>query len=545
MSDPTSAGHGRRSAARTLTARHDGALLAHTKLLCRDERSARALADEVFAEVLDAVRRGVGPRHAWRPHLLATARRTAARWADTGRADLLAPGFTAWLHAIPCPPGLVPCAETALLTAEENSPALQVFQRLPESLQVDLWRDLERPAEPGASWSTTGVPSERQRLFDAYVQFRALHTPRRDCRQLTARLGDAVRRGDPSDRVLTGHLERCPDCARTWAELTAIHSWDRPAILEALLLWTGAQAPAASAPAIPAPRPAMVPAPRPAEGAGPLLPAPGTPPEQPPTTGSRRERPSDRAILLGLVALGLGVLTISAATLAPDAPDPLVPAPVLPAPRTTPPSPSPSPSPSPPPSLPSRPASSPSRAAPPSAPSPGSAAPDPSPSTGSSVPSATGSPSGAHLVNRRTGLCVTAGSGDGAGVRLTACTGDDAQRWQFVSSGGAGLQQIRAAAGGRCLDGTTGGGNRVAVVLRECRADRREQLWNVVPDKNPADFRLAFAPQVAASDYADHLLGPADIWPGPAADGSALVHQPNYYNKADFLFTLAPPTGSP
>ncbi|MGW6918008.1 RICIN domain-containing protein [Kitasatospora sp. NPDC054939] len=229
--------------------------------------------------------------------------------------------------------------------------------------------------------------------------------------------------------------------------------------------------------------------------------------------------------MIGLIVLGLAVLTVAAAARPMPSPAPVPSA-------TSVPSAVPFPSPSP---------VRPTDPSPPTPAATGAAttAGEPGPPTKSATltPSPTRRPGGLRLVNLRTGLCVTPGDSDS--VRLATCTGADSQHWQFLDADGDGLHQVRNAAGGRCLDGTTTGGNTVTVVLRDCRPDHREQLWKPVPDRNPAALRLHFAPQATSSDYADHLLGPADIWPGPAKAGSPLVRQPNYYNKDDFLFTAS------
>ncbi|MEU6238948.1 RICIN domain-containing protein, partial [Kitasatospora sp. NPDC047058] len=466
---------------------------------------------------------------------IAAARNAAAGWADSGRVAMLAPGFLTWLHGIPGTDGVVPYARAAAV-AERNSPALQAFRRLPETLRANLWRHLEEPPAPTAGPSaadTVLAPSVRivRGFFDTYLQFYALHTPRRDCRQLVARLGDAVRRDTWDDRTLERHLTRCPHCARARAELTAVHTWQRPVLLEALLLWTGDDPGPGPEPAATTPAPAT--AARPA--ARPPLPVHvlrDAPQQAAPGAARPRPRPSDKTFMIGLLLLGV-VTVAAAAAAAPNRPAPAAaaaqPTPP-PVPTAAPPSVRPVDPPSTQPSVPPSPTAPPTPA--PSSPAPGRSAP-----AGASTPSPTGPPTGLRLVNLRTGLCVSPGTGEGAGLRLATCTGGDAQRWQFLGGNGDGLYRIRNTAGGRCLDGTTDGGNTVGVVLRECRTDRREQLWTVAPDRNSAGFRLHFAPRVTSSDYGDHLLGPGDIWPGPAKDGSPLVHQPNYYDKDDFLFT--------
>ncbi|WP_354638228.1 RICIN domain-containing protein [Kitasatospora camelliae] len=539
MSDPADlppdAERTRREAARTLIARHHEALLAYTRRLCRDERDAQRLADEVFADTLDAARSGTGPTHAWRPHLLAAARRAAAGWADTGQGARLAPDFAAWLQRLVRTNPEVSSARAAIVSAERDSVAFQAFRQLPEPLQADLWRQLEAPAaedspdRPTADTQADPPPHRLvQDLFDTYLQVYAATAPRRECRQLVARLGDAVRRGDTGDPALEAHLARCPECAHARSELVAVRTWQRPVLRDALLLWTGDPGPEPS-------EAALMPLPPTALRAEPPVPGPSAGPrERPPATERRPRRPSRRAIGLGAAALlvGLVLVTVPQASWGPRQPElrlgaaqPLgVPADPLPL------------SPSPPSRTPEA--------------DPGPASPTatgPSPSASPTRPGAAATAAGAtpspsrltpdfRLVNQRSGLCVSPGDRTGAGVRLATCTGGDAQRWQFLR-GGDGAYQIRNAAGGSCLDGTTEGGNLVTVILRECRTDRPEQRWKVVVDQKAGAFRLFFVPKVPSSDYPDHLLGPTDIWPGPAKDGTSLVHQPNYYLKDDFLFT--------
>ncbi|MEV6212529.1 RICIN domain-containing protein [Kitasatospora sp. NPDC051914] len=539
MSDPAAdplpdVEHVRRPAAPLLTTRHNDALVAYARRLCRDEQAAQELAEEVFTATLESAPRGTGPAQARPPQLLAAARHTAAAWADTGRIALLSPGFAAWLRTLRRTHLLAPCARAAVTAAEENAALLQVFRKLPDTLQADLWHSLEDATGPTGPPSTAGAPTAElphpeavQRFYGAYLRHYVAHAPRRNCRQLVARLGDTVRR-DTGDDALDLHLGRCPDCARARADLTVIHTWQRPALREALLLWTGDHEPepegTAVLPATPTGPPPSAPQP------GPPVPVPPPAvPDDPAATGTPSRRPSDRTVRLGLCVLGLGVLTVAAATVAPHRAAPTAAAP-------PPPSASPAVSRATPPPVPSPTAPVPS--------TPATPAPDDnSPASGSPTaddappPSPTPRIAAFRLVNVRTGLCVSPDGQDGAGVHLATCDGSVSQRWRFPRSSSDGLLQVRNAADGRCLDGTTEGGNVVTVVLRECRADRREQLWRAVGSKGSAAFRLHFAPCVAKSDYTDHLLGPGDIWPGPAEAGSPLVHQPNYYDKDDFLFT--------
>ncbi|MEU2632533.1 RICIN domain-containing protein, partial [Kitasatospora sp. NPDC007106] len=422
--------------------------------------------------------------------------------------------------------------------------------------------DAAEPAPPPPTVDAPGAelpqPDPVQRFYSAYLRYYVAHAPRRDCRQLAARLGDTVRRGIGDD-TLDRHLAKCTACTRARADLTAIHTWQRPALLEGLLLWTGdhepepgdtavlplpptGTVPATPPPGLPVPPPPPVP-PTPAAPSTPAaplpLPVPRTPPvpltppsvqHRPAPAANPLRRPSDRTIRLALLALGLGILTMAAANISPHRTEPTAATPARPSPSPTTLRATPPPDPSPTALAPSTPATPTTDGNSPS-PAPGSPtaqdAPPPSPTP--RIPAF-------RLVNVRSGLCVSPDGGDAAGVHLATCDGSASQRWQFPLNSG-GLLQVRNAADGRCLDGTTQGGNVVTVVLRACLTDREEQLWKSVPNQTNTAFRLHFAPCVTKSDYPDHLLGPGDIWPGPAEVGSPLVHQPNYYAKDDFLFT--------
>ncbi|MQS16144.1 hypothetical protein F7Q99_28920 [Streptomyces kaniharaensis] len=533
----------RLQAARELTARHYAAVLAYAHLLCRDQHIARELAGEAFAETLEAAFSGMGPTHAWRPHLLAATRRTAALWADTDRRTALSPGFLDWLQSLPLPDPASPCASITNAAAEENSFTLQAFWRLPGAWQAGLWQSLEQPADPEERAPSPDLPTALlppihlvQGFYDAYLQRYAARTPR-DCRMLTARLGDSVRRGTLQDRELELHLTRCPGCSHARTELIAIHTWQRPSLLEALLLWTGNPSPAtaditilpsrgqAQLPCVQAPQPRQMTHPI---GAGDRKPVPSG------KRTIRRPAPSNKTIAIGLTVLGLSVLAAAAAAVTANRPAPPAAAPQPPPP----------PSPSPTTAQVTAPATSPATAP---ATSPAAAplgipavAPGRSETATANIPSASPSsqPAGFRLVNAVTGLCVGPDD-DNVGIRLQTCTRTGLQTWQLLRTDTDGLYQLRHTATGQCLDGTTTGGNTVPVTLQPCRpaAEHREQLWKPGPDKVPAAFRLYFAPPVASSDYGTHLLGPTDVWPGPPRNGSPLVHQPNYYNKDYFLFT--------
>ncbi|MFF7633154.1 RICIN domain-containing protein [Kitasatospora sp. NPDC008050] len=529
-------------AAEEVARRHRAAVVAYARLCCAQDESARELADEAIARTLAAVRAGTGPSRAWRPCLLTEARRTATAWADTPRRAELTAEFTAWLDALPrTATGRARTAAQAAAAAESASTLLQAFLSLPPSRQADLWPYLEEPPTAGTPPerpAAAGTPDTltRQSLHDAYLQAYLPRTPRRSCRHLLGALGKAVRRGATQEaRELDRHFARCARCRQAHADLTAIHAWERPVLLRALLLWTGE---ADAVPAAPAPS-VLSRARRPHGG----------------------ERLVDRRRLLvftvvvgagGLAALvvaGVIVEAVDAAgTHAPLAGSILIPASLTSSPTIggipATPTASPTawvtvgPSPSPTPSASAGPSPSPSPSATSAAPSP-SPAPSPPPSPSPSPSPSTGT-AGFRLVNSSSGLCVGI-TGDGfLAVQLQQCTGDGSQVWQRLMVDQDAFQ-LRNTGTGQCLDGTADGGDTVTVTLQPCRSDpgRTEQLWRFTSDAAPGSFRLWFLPTVPASAYSAHLLGPQNWAPSDLPRiGSPLVQLPDYYNSDSFDFTM-------
>ncbi|WP_280669997.1 MULTISPECIES: RICIN domain-containing protein [unclassified Kitasatospora] len=155
------------------------------------------------------------------------------------------------------------------------------------------------------------------------------------------------------------------------------------------------------------------------------------------------------------------------------------------------------------------------------------------------APSPSG-PVGLRLINLSTGLCVGIADPTSFALLLQPCTADGSQGWERLPAG-QDTYQLRNTGTGTCLDGTTGGGNVVTVLLQSCRSgpDRAAQLWRFAPGSGPGTFRLWLLPPVPSSDYSAHLLGPQD-WPpsDPPHAGSVIVQLPNYYNSDSFLFTM-------
>ncbi|MCG6495716.1 RICIN domain-containing protein [Kitasatospora sp. A2-31] len=547
--------------------RHRESLVAYAGLFCAEDRAAEELADEAFERTLEAVRTGAGPTASWRPYLLAEVRRAAADRADTGREAALSDGFAAWLGTLPRADPADPSARAAVAAAEADAFLLRAFLSLPEHRQAALWHCLGEPIGGGGPRPAPRPepdPPARQVLYDAYLQVYAARVPRRSCRHLIAALGEFVRHGITDDTAdLDRHLSRCDSCGHARTTLTAIDQWQRPLLLRELLLWTGDP----SSPALPAvaagPRRTPTVAPRPAPRPRAWL----------PNTAARR--PGGRRALAALTAAGtcaVAALVIAGAASTTTSPAGAHPPPTAtavprpgptesaPPPRppntgtatfTGPPSDSRSESPSP--ALPPTPSPTPSptaSAAPASAsPSHGDsttwATADPSPTPSTPPPTVVVAPPptvpvGFPLLNRSSGLCVgiVDRSADSP-LQLQKCTGQASQRWERLAAD-QDIYQLRNVATGLCLDGTTAGGNTVAVVLRSCRSgtQRAQQLWRFEPDARTGAVRLWFVPPVPSSDYASHLLGPYN-WPeaDPPRTGSPLVQLPDYYHSASFLFT--------
>ncbi|MFH8384820.1 RICIN domain-containing protein [Kitasatospora sp. NPDC018058] len=532
------------------TNRHQQAVSAYANTCCADSRAAQELANEAWQRTVDACGPGGHPGPS-RLHLLAEVTRTAAEWADTGRGSALSPAFTAWLAGLPRPGDGDASARAALTVAEADSLILSAFESLPAARQEDLWQRLDDTAGSPARTPRAESPAER-RLQDACLRTYASRAPRRSCRHLAARLVDHVRHatsGEPTD--LDRHLARCESCRSARADLDTVRTWQRPALLKALVLWDAGSPPSAMAPA---------------PGQEPQDAAPSNPQSDDPDPGAhdrsrrlpraaRTDGRTGRRLLMPLAAAGAGALAalaiagllLTTVERTGEHPQP-VDAPTLPIPGR--PLPTNGSDDAPPEigpaamsSLPPTASASASSATPPGT--------SPSPTRSVTAPPTNTTPSptqpvaaGLPLVNHGSELCVglataaQAAAQTAGPLQLQPCNGQATQRWQRLPAG-QDTYQLRNAGTGTCLDGTTTGGNSVTVTLTACRSDTAEQLWRFAPDARTAAFRLLFIPPVPSSDYPAHLLGPQD-WTkaNPPHPGSLLTHLPNYYNSDSFLFTM-------
>ncbi|MET8625775.1 RICIN domain-containing protein [Kitasatospora sp. NPDC004669] len=528
------------------TNRHQEAVSAYADTCCADSRAAQELANEARRRAVEADGPGGHPGPS-RLRLLAQVTRTAAEWADTGRGSALSPAFTAWLADLPRSRDGAASARAALTAAEADSLILSAFESLPAARQEDLWQRLDDAAGSPARTPGAESPAER-RLQDACLQTYASRAPQRFCRHLAARLGDSVRHatgGEPED--LDRHLARCESCRSVRADLDTVRTWQRPALLKALVLWDAGSSPSVMA---------LVP------GQEPQDPTPIDPNSDGPNPGTHdRHRRLPRAartdgrtgwrLLIPFAAAGTGALAalviagllLSTVERAGEHPQP-VDAPTLPAPSRSLPTDG---SDDAPPEIGPAAMSSlpPSASASASAAAPIDTSPSPTPPVTATPTNTTPSPTqpvaaGFPLVNLGSALCVgpTTAAQTAGPLQLQPCNGQATQRWQRLPAG-QDTYQLRNTGTGTCLDGTTTGGNGVAVTLTACRSDTAEQLWRFAPDAQAAAFRLLFVPPVPSSDYPAHLLGPQDWTKAhPPHPGSFLVHLPNYYNSGSFLFTM-------
>ncbi|MBV6702807.1 RICIN domain-containing protein [Kitasatospora aureofaciens] len=515
---------------------------AYANTCSADSRAAQELANEAWQRAVEACGPGSDPAPS-RLHLLAEVTRTAAEWADTGRGSTLSPAFTAWLADLPRPGDGAASARAALTAAEADSLILSAFESLPAARQEDLWQRLDDTT--GSPAPCTDSPVGR-RLQDACLQAYASRAPQRSCRHLAARLGDHVRHagsGEADD--LDRHLAKCESCQSLRADLDAIRTWQRPALLKALVLWDAGSSPSAMA---------LAPEQEPQD------PTPIDPKSDDPNPGTHdRNRRLPRAartdgrtgwrLLIPLAAAGAGALAalaiagllLTTVERAGEHPQP-VDAPTLPAPGRSLPT---NGSDDAPPEIGPAAMSSLPPTASASAAVPTSTPPSPTRPVTAMPTNTTPSPTqpvaaGLPLVNHGSELCVglTTAAQTAGPLQLQPCNGQATQRWQRLPAG-QDTYQLRNTGTGTCLDGTTTGGNSVTVTLTACRSDTAEQLWRFAPDAQAAAFRLLFVPPVPSSDYPAHLLGPQD-WTkaNPPHPGSLLMHLPNYYNSDSFLFTM-------
>ncbi|MET9886092.1 sigma-70 family RNA polymerase sigma factor [Streptomyces sp. NPDC006430] len=489
-------------------ARHHSAVLAYARTCCRDLSTAQDLAAEAFTRTYRAVAWGAGPEHAWRPYLLTCVRRLASTWARDGARTQLSDDFEKWAEDLSDGQDI----EGAVLSAEEGSLVLRAYQSLPERWQAVLWHAVVEDEPAAATAARLGISAggvgslvarAREGLREAYLRAHLDQTASEECRHYGAQIAASLRR--PGKRVtqdLRRHLQSCDDCTRAERDLRDANGRLGALLAGGILLWVPSSFLASIG----------------GHGAHLSVGALGGVKLAGARIGAAKWAAT--AAVAGTTATAVFLLP----TDAPNRPDPAAPtrptASAAPIPSVTP--------------LVAVATSASATATPTLATATSAVATpaSPSPSNGSA---------GIPLVNVGSGLCVGLADGGSDGpLELEQCTGKPSQGWQRLPAR-QGTYQLRNTGTGTCLDGTTAGGNVVAVSLRTCRSgtELTTQLWRFEPDARPGAFRIWFVPPVRGSDYSDHLLGPRD-WPkaNPPHPGSTMVHLPNYYNSVNFLFAL-------
>ncbi|MFF3767609.1 RICIN domain-containing protein [Streptomyces sp. NPDC001922] len=430
------------------------------------------------------------------------------------------------------------------LAAPDDSPLSQAFRELSETMRTTLANALRDHADSEAPLLEPGTDADSplalalDGLYEAYLRAYATRSRSRTCRHLTAVLGDTVRNGSSTrSQDFDEHADTCDNCSRARTDIVAIRTGEY-AFLSAVLTAGTADGPSR--------RPAERKAAAPKMSSQPVAQANRAWPVGwfGSWDGGRRFLPATPAGLAAVVAVAVVVTTVVAVGVTvhiltddtPAPPEPLaretfpVPGTTVAAPtatRTVSVSPSPAPS---------RTTDKPRERR------SGKPAAEAVASASSASPTA---PAGFQLVNRATGLCVGivgAAKDEGAMMQLQTCdTYEAAQRWSRAAASQGNTYALRNTGSGKCLDGTSGGGNVVRVVQQECAPDegRPSQLWTFQPEPDSSGYRLLFVPQVSDTDYASHLFGPEDWHESkPPGKGTYLAHQPNYYNSASFVFTM-------
>ncbi|WP_449352619.1 sigma-70 family RNA polymerase sigma factor [Streptomyces shaanxiensis] len=239
--------------------RHADAVRRYARTCCRDGHTADDLTAEVFARMLQAVRRGHGPEHAVRAYLLTSVRRVAAGWTKSAKREQLVDDFAVFA-AQAARSAEVSDDDTLDLGADvhamheaEQSMAMQAFRSLPERWQAVLWHtevEDESPSEVatlfGLDANGTRVLASRARegLKQAYLQAHVSATLATDeeCARYADRLG-AYARGSlrtRAERGLRKHLEECAKCRLAAGQIKEVAGGIPAVVPLAVIGWFGA-----------------------------------------------------------------------------------------------------------------------------------------------------------------------------------------------------------------------------------------------------------------------------------------------------------------
>ncbi|MFE0522570.1 sigma-70 family RNA polymerase sigma factor [Streptomyces sp. NPDC058954] len=247
------------SAYEALYRRHADAVRRYARTCCRDGHTADDLTAEVFARMLQAVRRGRGPEHAVRAYLLTSVRRVAADWTKSARREQLVDDFAVFAaqaarsSEVADHDTLDLGADVRALHEAEQSMAMQAFRSLPERWQAVLWHtevEDESPSEVatlfGLDANGTRVLASRARegLKQAYLQAHVSATLVADeeCARYADRLGAYARGGlrTRAERGLRKHLEECAKCRLAAGQIKEVAGGIPAVVPVAVIGWFGA-----------------------------------------------------------------------------------------------------------------------------------------------------------------------------------------------------------------------------------------------------------------------------------------------------------------
>ncbi|MFF7281889.1 sigma-70 family RNA polymerase sigma factor [Streptomyces griseorubiginosus] len=239
--------------------RHADAVRRYARTCCRDGHTADDLTAEVFARMLQAVRRGHGPEHAVRAYLLTSVRRVAAGWTKSAKREQLVDDFAVFAAQaarsaeVSDDDTLDLGADVRAMHEAEQSMAMQAFRSLPERWQAVLWHtevEDESPSEVatlfGLDANGTRVLASRARegLKQAYLQAHVSATLATDeeCARYADRLG-AYARGSlrtRAERGLRKHLEECAKCRLAAGQIKEVAGGIPAVVPLAVIGWFGA-----------------------------------------------------------------------------------------------------------------------------------------------------------------------------------------------------------------------------------------------------------------------------------------------------------------
>ncbi|MDX3531582.1 sigma-70 family RNA polymerase sigma factor, partial [Streptomyces sp. ID05-39B] len=239
--------------------RHADAVRRYARTCCRDAHTADDLTAEVFARMLQAVRRGSGPEHAVRAYLLTSVRRVAAGWTQSAKREQLVDDFALFAaHAsrsseVSDDDTLDLGADVLAMHEAEQSMAMQAFRSLPERWQAVLWHTEVEDGSPsevatlfGLDANGTRVLASRARegLKQAYLQAHvsATLTSDEECARYADQLGTYARRRlrTRAERGLRKHLDECAKCRLAALQIEEVASGIPAVVPIAVIGWFGA-----------------------------------------------------------------------------------------------------------------------------------------------------------------------------------------------------------------------------------------------------------------------------------------------------------------